>query len=54
MRLVTFVVPALWLSKQPGFQIVHVWYLSVATVLMQAGVSLALVRWQLRVQLSDS
>jgi Na+-driven multidrug efflux pump len=54
MRLATFVVPALWLSRQPGFQIVHVWYLSVATVLLQAGVSLALARWQLRTRLDPA
>jgi putative MATE family efflux protein len=54
MRLATFMVPALWLSRQPGFQIVHVWYLSVATVLLQAGVSLALARWQLRTRLDPA
>ena len=52
MRLVTFAAPAIWLSRQPGFQIVHVWYLSVATVFLQAVVSCLLLRAQLRVRLA--
>ncbi|MFZ6817663.1 MATE family efflux transporter [Undibacterium sp. Ji22W] len=47
-RMISFVIPALWLSHQPGFKIVHVWYLSVATVTLQACISLALLRWQLK------
>lgn len=46
-RLVTFVLPAFWLAQRPGFRIEHIWYLSVATVALQAVVSLGLVRWQL-------
>ncbi len=46
-RLVTFVVPAFWLARQPGFYIEQVWYLSVATVALQAVVSLVLLRGQL-------
>ncbi len=52
-RLVTFIVPAVWLSQQPGFALWHVWYLSVATVLLQAVVSGLLVRWQLRKHLAS-
>ena len=48
LRLLTFALPAIWLSRQPGFQLVHVWYLSVATVALQALVSLWLLRTQLR------
>jgi putative MATE family efflux protein len=44
MRLVTFAVPAIWLSMRPGFELVHIWYLSVVTVLLQAGVSVWLLR----------
>jgi putative MATE family efflux protein len=47
-RLITFVVPAIWLSRQPGFRIEHVWYLSVATMTVQAITSLLLVRMQFR------
>jgi len=42
-RLFTFVLPALWLSSQPQFTITEVWYLSVATVTLQAFTSLALL-----------
>jgi putative MATE family efflux protein len=47
-RLLTFVPPAIWLSSQPDFRLEHVWYLSLATVLVQAGFSLLLVRMQFR------
>jgi putative MATE family efflux protein len=51
-RIATFVLPALWLSRQPGFQLVDVWHLSVASVIVQAAASLLLVRWQLRTRLA--
>ena len=35
LRLLLFALPAYWLSQQPGFQMETVWYLSVASVLMQ-------------------
>jgi putative MATE family efflux protein len=44
MRLVTFALPAVWISLQPGFQLLHIWYVSVVTVLLQAGVSVWLLR----------
>ncbi|MGH6889088.1 MAG: MATE family efflux transporter [Rhizomicrobium sp.] len=47
-RLVSFVVPALWLSFQPVFRIETVWYVSVASVALQAAISLLLVRRELR------
>jgi putative MATE family efflux protein len=47
-RLVTFIVPALWLSQRHGFALQQVWNLSVVTVVLQAGVSAWLVRSQLR------
>ena len=50
-RLVTFVFPALWLAQRPGFNLAHLWYLSVATVTMQALFSLWLVRGQFRTRL---
>jgi len=43
-RLVTFVLPVLWLARQPGLDLHEVWYLSVASMLVQAGVSLWLLR----------
>jgi putative MATE family efflux protein len=52
MRLATFAAPALWLSTRPGFELVDVWHLSVATVILQAIVSLALLRRQMRTRLA--
>lgn len=43
-RLVTFMIPALWLSSRPGFELRHLWYLSVCTVLVQMVTSWALLR----------
>jgi putative MATE family efflux protein len=42
-RLFTFALPAIWLSTRPGFKIDHVWYLSVASVWLQAMLSLFLL-----------
>ena len=50
-RVVTFVLPALWLSTRPGFEIRHIWYVSVATVTLQALLSLWLLRRELRIRL---
>ncbi len=46
-RLLTFVLPALWISQRPGFALVDVWHLSVASVFLQAIVSVLLVRRQM-------
>jgi putative MATE family efflux protein len=43
-RVLTFAIPVLWLSQQPDFRIESVWYLSVATVALQAATSLLLIR----------
>ena len=43
-RLLTFVLPALWLSRRAGFELLDVWHLSVASVFVQAVVSVLLVR----------
>jgi putative MATE family efflux protein len=47
-RLVTFVLPAVLLSRQPHFTLMQVWYLSVATVTLQALTSLTLLARELR------
>jgi len=47
-RLFLFAVPAIMLSRLPGFEIKQVWYLSVASVLVQAGANLLLLRWKFR------
>lgn len=47
-RLLTFVIPALWLSSRPGFHLRELWLLSVATTVLQAATSLILLRRELR------
>jgi putative MATE family efflux protein len=47
-RIALFAPLALLLARQPGFELEHVWYLSVATVLLQAGLSYALLQRQFR------
>jgi len=51
-RFFTFALPAVWLSRQPGFQLHHVWLVSMASVALQAVFSLWLLRrqFQLRMQ----
>jgi putative MATE family efflux protein len=52
-RLVTFVIPAFWMSTWPHFRIEDVWYLSVATVTLQAVTSLLLVMREFRRRFGD-
>jgi putative MATE family efflux protein len=47
-RIVSFVLPAIWLSHQPQFRLVELWYVSIASMAVQALVSLWLVRSELR------
>jgi Na+-driven multidrug efflux pump len=51
-RMVSFVLPVLWLSTQPHFAIIQVWYVSVASVASQAAFSLWLVRREFRLRLA--
>lgn len=44
IRIVTVAVPAILLSRTPGFQLNWIWYLSVASVLLQLAMSLFLLR----------
>jgi hypothetical protein len=41
--VITYVIPTLWLSAQPGFRVEQIWYLSIATTTMQALLSLWLL-----------
>ncbi|HUL97593.1 MAG TPA: MATE family efflux transporter [Usitatibacter sp.] len=50
-RVLTFAIPAVWLSARPGFQIVDAWHLSVVTVIIQACLSYVLARLQMRERL---
>ena len=50
-RLITYSVPLIWVSTQPWFQLRHVWFLSVATVVLQTIVSFVLLQKQMRTRL---
>jgi hypothetical protein len=45
-------LPAIWLSTVPGYRIDQVWYLSVASVWLQAIISIILLRRTMRVRLA--
>jgi len=51
VRLVVFIGPALWLSTRPGFELHHLWYLSVASMFLQAVVSFTLLRREFALKL---
>jgi len=46
VRLAVFLVPAFWLSTRPGFQLAHVWYVSVASMFIQMVIALLLLRYE--------
>ncbi len=52
IRVTVFTVPALWLSTRPGFQLIDVWYVSLASMFIQAAISYSLVRREFRQRLS--
>jgi putative MATE family efflux protein len=47
-RLLTFVLPALYLASRPGFALLELWYLSVTTIGLQTLFSLALLARELK------
>ncbi|HSG64695.1 MAG TPA: MATE family efflux transporter, partial [Gammaproteobacteria bacterium] len=47
-RIVTFAIPAILIAGQPGFALRELWWLSVASVALQAVLSIALVFLELR------
>ncbi len=47
-RLLLFALPAVLVARQPGFQIKYVWYLSVASQVLQACINLLLLRREMR------
>ena len=51
-RLITFATPAIWLSTRSDFQIEQIWLVSVATVALQAVLSLILLRREFRLRLA--
>ena len=52
-RIVTFAIPAVWLSSQSWFELHHLWYVSVATVALQAGVAWAMLSVELDHKLAN-
>jgi Na+-driven multidrug efflux pump len=54
LRLALTLGPALWLAQAAGFRMLWIWYLSVATGLVQMGINLLLLRRELRVRLTPS
>jgi putative MATE family efflux protein len=52
-RVFLFAVPAVWLSRRAGFQLADLWHLSVATVVLQAILSVALLLREFRVRLAS-
>src|SRR5258708_20822268 len=50
-RLVLFAVPALLISRLPGFEIRELWYLSVGSTVFQMCINLLLLRHELRKRL---
>jgi putative MATE family efflux protein len=54
VRLTFFVPIAVWLSAQPHFELEQVWYVSVATIVLQACVSVYLLQIQFRTRLVSS
>lgn len=50
-RLITFVVPVLWLARRPGVEIRDFWYVSVASTALQAVTGLLLLRMVMRQKL---
>jgi putative MATE family efflux protein len=50
-RLITYALPAIWLSMQPFFQLQYIWYWSICTTALQALTSLVLLQHQFRTRL---
>lgn len=53
-RIVTFAIPAVWLSRQPWFALEHLWYVSVATVALQAAAAWWLLSREMRAKLGPA
>lgn len=51
-RLVTFAVPAIWLSAQPWARLEHVWWLSAASVALHMLIALWFLRREMRLKLA--
>lgn len=54
LRLATFALPGYWMARQPWFRMEHIFLLGVLTSFLQAGVSYALLRREMRRRLDFS
>ncbi len=54
IRLITFILPALWVSQQSDFQIEQLWYISIISVCIQASVSYYFLRQEFKKRLPES
>ena len=52
-RIVTFAIPAIWLSRQSWFELRHLWYTSVVTVALQAAIIWWLLAREMNRKLGD-
>jgi len=52
LRIVTFMIPAIWMSGQPWFELRYLFMLSVATVLLHGVVSFAWLQVEMRKRLA--
>ncbi len=52
LRLAIFIGPAIWLASRPGFELHHLWYLSVATMFVQSVVAYLFLRREFRRKLA--
>jgi Na+-driven multidrug efflux pump len=50
-RLITFVLPAVWMARQPWFEINQLWYVSVVSISLQAVLAWLLVEREMRIRL---
>jgi Na+-driven multidrug efflux pump len=48
---VLFVAPAMWLAARPEFEIHHLWYASVVSMFLQAGIAYLLLRREFSLRL---
>ena len=53
-RLLTFAIPAIWLTGWTGFELRHLWLLSVGTVIVQAFVSWGLLKREFGKKLTEA
>ena len=53
-RLLTFMLPSIWLSMQPWLELHHVWYTSVTSVWLQAALSVFLLMRVMKAKLGPA